>query len=299
MTEKQKSVESCTKSPKKETPPIYGNRCGFDRKRKGCPYEAGMNRLKSYKSSNVLLCKIILYISFPTTATRFLQLRTYPTTGEVSHQNLLTVRIQCSNLSKLNNFFPLQEAMLSYNKTKVSPYDPTKLAIHSILRPEDDVISNCGQNFKKTVSFVDIVHFIDGEDIVTYEDFDCGITFYPETPTNIRQINREQNYISRSCEKSMYILGNDRHNSFIDEPHNSNIFLNSYNLWDMVPAALMSLNHTNDIYSMSNHYPQPTTHQPRTDSYPKFSSLRRMAVKGRDCASALHFFKEITYQRDE
>ena len=38
----------------------------------------------------------------------------------------------------------------------------------------------------------------------------------------------------------------------------------------------MSLNHTNDRYSMSNQYPQPTTHQPRTDSYPVFSSLRKM-----------------------
>ena len=37
--------------------------------------------------------------------------------------------------------------------------------------------------FQKTVSFDDIVHFIDEEDIVTYEDFDCVITFYTETPT--------------------------------------------------------------------------------------------------------------------
>ena len=44
----------------------------------------------------------------------------------------------------------------------------------------------------------------------------------------------------------------------------------------MVPTALMSLNHTNDRYSISNQYPQPTTHQPRTDSYAVFSSLPRM-----------------------
>ena len=80
--------------------------------------------------------------------------------------------------------------MCSYNKTQVSPYDPTKLAIHSILRPVDDLISNCGQSFKKTVSSDDIVHFIDEQYIVTYEEFDCGITFYPETPTKMRQINR-------------------------------------------------------------------------------------------------------------
>ena len=104
MTEKQNSVKICTQSPKKETPSIYGNRRSFYQKRKGCPYKAGMHQLKSYKSSNLLLCKIILWISFPTTATRFFQLRTYPTTGEVSHQYLLTIRFQCSNLSKLNNF---------------------------------------------------------------------------------------------------------------------------------------------------------------------------------------------------
>ena len=120
--------------------------------------------------------------------------------------------------------FPLQEAMCSYNKTQVSPYDPTKLAFHSILRPEDDHISNSGQNFKKTVSFVDIVHFIDEDDIVTYEDFDCGFTFYHETPTKIRETNRERNYISRSCENSKCILSNDRHKCFIDEQHYSNIF---------------------------------------------------------------------------
>ena len=90
------------------------------------------------------------------------------------------------------------------------------------------------------------------------------------------EVNRERNYISRSCQKSTCIPSNGRHNCFIDWQHNSNIFLSPYNLGDMVPAALMSLNHTNYRYSMSNQYPQPTTHQPRTDSYLVFSSLRRM-----------------------
>ena len=55
MTEKQNSVKTCTKSTKRKTPPIYGNRCSFDQKRKICPYKAGMKWLKSYKSSNLLL----------------------------------------------------------------------------------------------------------------------------------------------------------------------------------------------------------------------------------------------------
>ena len=47
ITEKQISDKTCTKSLKKETPAVYGSRCSFDQKKKGCPYKAGMNRLKS------------------------------------------------------------------------------------------------------------------------------------------------------------------------------------------------------------------------------------------------------------
>ena len=169
--------------------------------------------------------------------------------------------------------------MYNYNKSVLSPYDPTKLAIHSILRPEDDLISNCGPNLKKTVSFDDVVHFIDEENVVSYVDFDCGITFFPESPTKIRQIKRERNYISRSCEKPQCIRSNDQHTCFVDKQHSSNIFLNPYNLWDMVPAALMSLSHNNGTYSVFNQYAQPTTQQPRADSYPVFCSLRMMNSK--------------------
>ena len=91
--------------------------------------------------------------------------------------------------------------MYIYKKSVLSPYDPTKLAIQSNLRPEDDLLSNCGPNVKETVSFDAVVHFIDEENIVTYVNFDCGITFYPQTPTKIRQIDRERNYISKTCEE--------------------------------------------------------------------------------------------------
>ena len=67
--------------------------------------------------------------------------------------------------------------MYNYNKFVLSPYDPTKIAIHSFLCPEDDLTSNCGPNVKKTVSFDDVVHFIDEENIGIYVTFDCGITF--------------------------------------------------------------------------------------------------------------------------
>ena len=149
--------------------------------------------------------------------------------------------------------------MYNYNKSVLSPYVPTKLAIHSILGPEDDLISNCGPNVKRTVSFDDVVHFIDEENMVTYVDFDCGIKFFPETPTKIRQINREWNFISKSCEKTQCLPTNYQHTCSVDEQHRSNIFVNPFKLWDMVPAALMSLNNTNDTHSMFNQYPQPTT----------------------------------------
>ena len=135
------------------------------------------------------------------------------------------------------------------------------------------------------------MHFIDEKNIVTYVDFDCGITFYPKTPTNIRQIKREQNYISRSCGKPKCIRGKNQLNYSIDEQHSSIIFLNPYNFWDMVPAAPMSLNHTNDRYSMTNQYLQPTTHQTRTDSYPVFASMRTMDSKRNGLRVSFAFFQ--------
>ena len=124
----------------------------------------------------------------------------------------------------------------------------------------------------KNISFEDIVQLIGEENILTCVDFDCGITFYPETPTKFRQIKRERNYISGASEKPKCIPSNDQISRSIDELHRYNKILSPYISLDMVPAALISLNHTNDRYSMSDQYTQPTTHQTRTDSYPVFSS---------------------------
>ena len=166
-----------------------------------------------------------------------------------------------------------------------------KLAIHSILRLEGDLKSSFGQNSKKTVSCEDIVHFIDEENVVTNVDFDCGVIFYTETPTKIKHINRERKYISRSCEKPKWNHSNDQYNCSIDERHSPNVFLNLYNLWDKVPPALMSLNLTNERYSMSNQYPQPTTEQPRTDSYPVFFPLRTMDIISKGLRINFAFFQ--------
>ena len=121
--------------------------------------------------------------------------------------------------------------------------------------------------------------------------FDCGINFFPETPTKLRQINRERSYVSTFCEKTQCIPSNDQHICSVDELHSSNISLNPYSLWDMSPAALMSLNHTNVRYSVSNHYPQPTTHQPTTDSYPLFYPSRTMDSKRKGLRVSFPFFQ--------
>ena len=198
------------------------------------------------------------------------------------------IRFQCSKFVENEQIFLLQETMYNYNKTQPSPYNPTKLAIHSIMRPEDKFISNCGQNFKKSVSFEEILHFNFDENIVPFVEFDCGFTFYPGTPTKIRQFNQERNYLSRSFEKTMSISSNDQDNCSNDKQHTSSIFSNPYIIWDMVPAALMSLNDEN---TMSNQYPQPTTHLPRTDSCPVISSLRTMDSERKGLRVSFAFFQ--------
>ena len=189
--------------------------------------------------------------------------------------------------------------MCSYNETQVSLYDRTQLAIHSILRAEDDLLSNCGQNFKKTVSFDGIVHFIDEENNVTFVDFHCGITFYPETPTEIRQINRERHYISRSCEKPKGIPSNNQHNCFFM----SSITLISF--WTHTTYGTwfqQLLCHPNTLM-IDTLCPISTLNHQRTNL--EQTRIRcslhceRWTVKWRDCASALHSFREITYRTDE
>ena len=60
----------------------------------------------------------------------------------------------------------------------------------------------------------------------------------------------------------------------------------------MSPAVLTSLNHNNDRYSISNQYPQPTTHQPRADSFPVFSSLRTMNSTRKGLRVSFAFFRK-------
>ena len=133
--------------------------------------------------------------------------------------------------------------------------------------------------------------FIEEEDIVTYEDFDCGNTFYPETPTKIRQINREQNYISSSRENSKCIHSNDRHNCFIDEQHNSNIFLNPmiYGTWFqqiLCHSITLKIDTLCPVSTLNQQLNNLEQSQIRCSLH-----CEGWTVKGRDCASALHSFR--------
>ena len=70
---------------------------------------------------------------------------------------------------------------------------------------------------------------IEEKNIVTFVDFDGGISFYPQNLTKIKQIKRERIHISRFCEKPKFSTSIDQHNCFFDEQHTSKIFLNLYN----------------------------------------------------------------------
>ena len=104
----------------------------------------------------------------------------------------------------------MHEAMFNYKSTQSSFYDTTKLAIHCIWLLEVDSNPNCGDKFKKTVSFDGMVHLIH-QSIVNYVNFDSGLTFYTE------HVNRELKNICSSCENPKCIPNNDQHNCFIEE----------------------------------------------------------------------------------
>ena len=88
------------------------------KKRKSCPFKAGMNRLKLYKSGKLLHWKIILQISSSTAASHFFQLPTYPTTGEISQQLLPTIKFQCSAFVEIEFFSRCKERYT----TTINPY---------------------------------------------------------------------------------------------------------------------------------------------------------------------------------
>ena len=130
ITGKEISVKTCTESPKKERPPIYGNRCSFDQKRK------------------------------------------------VVHNNLLNNFSLCTKrcaITKKSKFL-----LMILQSLQFILFCVRKMMLHQVV-----------VRMSKNCVFDNVVHFIDEENMVTYVDFDCGITFFPETPTKITQINQD------------------------------------------------------------------------------------------------------------
>ena len=190
--------------------------------------------------------------------------------------------------------------MCSYNKTQVAPYDPTKLAIHSILRPEDNLISNCGQNFKKTVSFDDIVHFIDEEDIVTYEKILVVVLL-----STLKLLQKSE----RSTENGI---------TFPDPVKNASALPVTIGITVLLMSSITRISFsTRTIYG--TWFQQHLCHSITLliDTLCPISTLNQQltnleqthircslpcegwTVKGRDSESALHSFNEITDQTDE
>ena len=143
------------------------------------------------------------------------------------------------------------------------------------------------------------MQIIEKEKIVTYVGFDCGNTFYTEAHTKVGQINRDRKIFPGSCEKHKCIPSDDQLNCTNDEEHTSNIFLNLYSLWDVDPAAVMSLCHSITLL-IGTPCPIRILKQQLTTLEQTYIrcvlQCARWTVKGEDFSSALHFFRVITHQ---
>ena len=148
-------------------------------------------------------------------------------------------------------------------------------------------------------SFDDNVDFIDEENNVTCIHFDFSITFYPETPTKIRQINWERKYFPDPVKNP----------SAVPATINITILLMSsirlISFWTRTIGRTwfqQLLCHSTTLM-IDTLCPISTSNQQLTNleqTHIRCSiQCERWTVKGRDCASALHSFKEISYRKDE
>ena len=192
--------------------------------------------------------------------------------------------------------------MWSWNKNQVSTYDPSKLPIYSILRQEDDLVSKCGHNCNKKVSFDDFVHFIDEQNIVTFEEFDSDITLLLSTLKFPQKSNRStENGITFPHPMKMPC-------AFLVTIGITVLLMSSITLIFFWTRAI----HGTWFRQLLCHWitlmidtlcPISTLNQQLTNL--ELTHIRcslhceGWTVKGRGCASVLHSFNEITYQTDE
>ena len=82
------------------------------------------------------------------------------------------------------------------------------LAVHSILRPVIDLISNFGHLSKKTVALDGTVHLISEENIVTCLEFDCSIDLkmsnYDTDYNEVSPLNRSSHDVENCFSKFVF-----------------------------------------------------------------------------------------------
>ena len=117
----------------------------------------------------------------------------------------------------------MYEAIFKYFPVLDFPYCPTKLANHSFLYPEVENIWKDIDKSKKTVSFEDMVHGIDGHDLVTHVVLNGGNIFYLWSQRHQPKLWKT----FRSFETLQWIPNFDQYNFFNDDKHTSNINLDS------------------------------------------------------------------------
>ena len=189
--------------------------------------------------------------------------------------------------------------MCSYNKTQVCPYDPTKLAFRSILRREDDLISNYGQNFKKTVYFMTmctsllrrlswpmkilIVVLLSTLKLLQKSDrsIENGITFPdPVKNPSAFPVTINKTVLLISSINLIYFWIRTIYGTWFQQLlcHSTILMIDT-----LCPISTLNQQLTN----LEQTHIQCSLH------------CEGWTVKGRDCASVLHSFNEITYQTDE
>ena len=141
-----------------------------------------------------------------------------------------------------------------------------------------------------TVTFDDVLQFIDIGNIVIYVAFDCAICFSSEARTKIKQFNKERKHFSSSCENTPF---NDQCKCFVDEEHIcSNFWTHSFQkttIYWLHPHSVTFMLGIIRPFGIINYQ---ITNMRQT--YIKYSHLNHLwKVTGRSCTSVLHSFKNI------
>ena len=181
--------------------------------------------------------------------------------------------------------------MCSYKRTQVSPYDPIRLAIHSILPPEMLLYQILARIWKKLYLLMTLCTSLMRRTTWPMEIWTMVSLFTLKLIQKPDRWTKNRITFPDPLRNLSLFPVTININVFLMRSITLIVYLNPYNFWYMVPAALMSLNHTNDRYSMSNKYPQPTTDQPRRDSYPVLSPLRKMDSKRKGLCVSFAFFQ--------